>query len=66
MEDLYSPGERIGEYMVRIGALTPQQVEEITKKQDKEPNKMFGEIAIELGYINDKAIDEYIKSKGIK
>ena len=28
-----------------------------------EPDRLFGEIAIELEYINDKDLDEYISSK---
>ncbi len=55
--------ERIGGFMVRIGAITSVQVEEILKKQEKEPHKRFGEIAIEYGYIDKGALSEYLKSK---
>jgi hypothetical protein len=55
--------ERIGEILVRIGALTPEQVEAILKQQKKEPDKIFGVIAIELGYINDEAIRKYVEEK---
>jgi hypothetical protein len=55
--------ERIGDFLVRIGALTPDQVETILKQQKKEPDKIFGVIAIELGYINDKAIRKYVEEK---
>ena len=55
--------ERIGEFMVRIGAITPEQVEEVLKLQKREPNRLFGEIAIDLGYVNNEALHRYIESK---
>jgi len=58
--------EKIGDFLVRIGALTPEQVNDILKKQEQEPHKLFGIIAIELGYVNDEAIHQYIKSKNGK
>lgn len=49
--------------MIRIKALTREQVEDILKKQrEEEPDKLFGVLAIELGYLNSQALDEYIKS----
>ena len=63
MKDPDSSIERIGEFFVRIGIITPDQVEEVLKIQKSEPDRLFGEIAIELGYINDKALDEYISTK---
>lgn len=53
----------IGEFLVSINAITEAQCQEILAVQDKEPEKLFGEIAIELGYINDDAIDKYLASK---
>ena len=56
--------EKIGDFMVRIGALTPEQVVAILKRQKEiEPHKLFGLLAKELGYINDEALHKYIKSK---
>ena len=55
--------ERIGDFMVRIGALTPEQVDDILKKQKLEPDKLFGVLAIELGYLNDAALHAYIKAQ---
>ena len=63
MEELYSPGEKIGEFLIKIGALTKEKVAEILEKQEKDPSKLFGEIALELGYIDDKAIDKYLASQ---
>ena len=57
--------ERIGDFLIRIGAMTQAQVDEVIKAQDvDEELRMFGEIAIEKGYIEDSAIKRYIESKG--
>ncbi len=64
MEDLESINEeKIGDGLLRIGALTKEQVENILKLQKDGDERLFGVIAIELGYINDKAISDYLKSK---
>lgn len=52
--------ERIGEFLVKIGAMTPEQRDEILDRQNEEPNRLFGEIAVELGYINDAAVDTFL------
>ncbi|TVR85195.1 MAG: hypothetical protein EA428_16205 [Spirochaetaceae bacterium] len=52
--------ERIGEFLVKIGAMTPEQLVEVLEQQKKEPNRLFGEIAVELGYINDSAVDTFL------
>ncbi|MDA3951240.1 MAG: hypothetical protein PF508_18680 [Spirochaeta sp.] len=52
--------ERIGEFLVKIGAMTPEQRDEILDRQKEEPDRLFGEIAVELGYINDAAIDTFL------
>ena len=63
MKDAESSIERIGDFFVKIGIITPEQVEEILKIQKVEMGRLFGEIAIGLGYINDKALDDYIAKK---
>ncbi len=55
--------ERIGEFLVKIGAMTPEQRNEILEIQKEEPTRLFGEIAVERGYINDAAIDTYLGAK---
>ena len=55
--------ERIGEALVRIGAMTPEQVEQVLKFQQDGDNRLFGEIAIEQGFINDKAIKAYLEDR---
>lgn len=55
--------ERIGEFLVKIGAMTPQQRNEILELQKEPPPRLFGEIAVERGYINDATIDTFLGRK---
>jgi hypothetical protein len=55
--------ERIGEALVRIGAMTPEQVDQVLKLQQDGDNRLFGEIAIGEGFINDKAIKAYLDNR---
>ena len=51
---------KIGEILVLIGAMKQFQVDDVLRVQAGGDPRMFGEIAIELGYINDKALKRYI------
>ncbi len=55
--------ERIGDGLVRIGAMTEEQRKQVIEKQQSGDGRMFGEIAIELDFINDKIIMDYINSR---
>ena len=55
----------IGDVFVSIGALTPEQVEQILARQKelKAPgdDDVFGMIAMELGLIDETAIERYVE-----
>jgi len=55
--------ERIGEGLVRIGAMTAEQVAAVLEIQKGGDARLFGEIAIEKGFIDDQAIKAYLDSK---
>ncbi len=55
--------ETMGEFMARRGFLTYEQVHEIIKLQQHSPNKLFGQIAVELGYIDDTLISVYFRER---
>lgn len=56
--------ERVGDFLIRIGAITAEQMAEVLKIQDAEEEpRLFGQIAIELGYIDDAAIQRYLTEK---
>jgi hypothetical protein len=49
-------GNKIGEFLVQIGAMFPHQVDEVAHLQEAGDKRKFGEIAMELGYITDDAV----------
>ncbi len=53
----------IGEFLVSIKAITEDQCREVLNIQNQEPERLFGEIAIELGYIDDAAVDQYLSQQ---
>ena len=56
-------GEKIGEALVRIGAMNAAQLEDVLNRQRAGDTRLFGEIAIELGYINDEVLQSYLDIK---
>jgi hypothetical protein len=55
---------KIGDFLIGIGAMNEAQVEEVLRVQrDDEEPRLFGEIAIELGYIDDAVLRKYIDQK---
>jgi len=54
---------KIGEILVLIGAMKQFQVDDVLRVQAGGDPRMFGEIAIELGYIDDEAIKKYLDYK---
>ncbi len=55
--------DRIGDNLVKIGAMTQEQVEDVLQRQKNGDTRLFGEIAIELEYIDDEVIAEYLERK---
>lgn len=56
-------GELIGEGLARAGVLTSSQVEQILLIQRRDDERLFGEIAVDLGYTDDSTIREYLESR---
>ena len=52
--------EKVGDGLIRIGAMTKEQAENVLQRQNKGDNRLFGEIAIELGYVNDDALMKFL------
>lgn len=55
--------DRIGDNLVKIGAMNQDQVEDVLKRQKEGDNRLFGEIAIELQYIDDDVLSAYLEKK---
>jgi len=62
MEAQHNGTERIGEFLVKIGAMKQWQIEDILVVQQSGDARMFGELAIAFGYIDDKALMRYVES----
>lgn len=43
--------------------MSPEQVDQVLKLQQDGDTRLFGEIAIEQGFINDRAIRAYLDAK---
>ncbi len=58
-------GERIGEGLVRIGAMTPEQVKKVleAKREKHGHDKLFGKIAVELQFVDAETIERYLESR---
>ncbi|MGA2642430.1 MAG: hypothetical protein ABSG21_16190 [Spirochaetia bacterium] len=54
--------ERIGDFFVRTGVMTAEQVAEVLRLQEKGDKRMFGSIAISLGYVDVYALKAYVDS----
>jgi hypothetical protein len=52
--------ERIGDFLVRTGSMTPEQVQAVLKVQEAGDRRRFGEIAIALGYLREDSIKRYV------
>lgn len=54
--------EKIGEYLVEIGAMSASQVTVVINHQKEGDARLFGEIAMELGYLADnEPIDKFLE-----
>ena len=56
---------KIGEFLVRIGVMTEEQVQEVLQAQTTGDSRLFGEISIEYGYIYDEVLKKYIEAKAV-
>lgn len=55
--------ERIGDYLVRVGKITPAQVEQIIGAQKSGDARTFGQIAVGLGFVDTPTIDAFFAQK---
>ena len=54
--------QRLGELMVRMNMLTQEQVDRVLEAQSEgEPRKLFGEVAVELGYASEWTIENALR-----
>lgn len=51
--------KRIGEILVQMGAIKPEQVEAVLAAQKAGDSRLFGQIALALGFIEDNSLRRY-------
>jgi hypothetical protein len=56
-----APGERLGEIMYKLGALTKEQILDVSRKTT--PERRFGETAVDLGYLARGRLFELIRTQ---
>jgi hypothetical protein len=54
---------KIGDFLVSIGAMKPWQVDDVLLAQRSGDTRIFGEIAIAFGYIDDAVLQRYVESR---
>jgi hypothetical protein len=64
MENINSD-EKIGEWLVRAGIMSKEDVEFVLKVQRKGNDSLFGIIAMELGLIEPEVLITFAEMKGI-
>jgi hypothetical protein len=55
--------ERMGDGLVRMGAMQPAQVQTVLAAQKAGDARKFGEIAVALGFVNEAAIKAWEKNQ---
>jgi len=53
--------DRLGDLMVRDGALSQEQLQQVLALQTREPDKRFGEILLECGFLDSEALTQFIR-----
>ena len=51
--------ERIGDFLLRTGAITKAQLEEVLQAQKSGDSRSFGIIAVEKGFAKESAIEQF-------
>jgi hypothetical protein len=55
---------KIGEYLVKMGVMSSSQVATVINHQKSGDERLFGEIAMELGYLADnEPIDKFLEQQ---
>jgi len=57
--------QKIGGFLVAIGVMQPWHVGDVLIAQERGDDRLFGEIAISRGYIDDWALWRYVDTRAI-
>ncbi len=56
---------RIGDGMVKLGEMTSEQVIEVLQRQKDGDSRLFGEIAVDLDYIDIGSVIRYLEQSEV-
>ena len=51
---------KIGDFLIKTGALKQHQVEDIIRAQQSGDKRLFGEIAVALGYMQEDSLKRFL------
>jgi hypothetical protein len=51
--------EKIGDFLLRVGAITQVQLDDVLNTQKNGDSRTFGLIALDKGYVTEIAIEQY-------
>lgn len=54
--------ERLGDGLIRVGAMTADQVQAVLAAQKAGDGRPFGELAVSLGLVSAEAVKKYLES----
>ncbi len=57
-------GGRIGEGLVRMGEMTEEQVQKVLESQKNGDKRLFGEIAVDMDFIDVGSVIRYMEQNG--
>ncbi len=57
-------GGRIGEGLVRMGEMTEEQVLKVLESQKNGDKRLFGEIAVDMDFIDVGSVIRYMEQNG--
>ena len=55
--------ERMGDYMIRTGAMNQSQVDDVVRAKTAGDKRHFGEIAVSLGFITVGNVEAFLSSQ---
>jgi hypothetical protein len=55
--------ERIGDYMIRTGAMNQSQVDDVVKAKTAGDQRNFGDIAVSLGFIQAADVEAFLAAQ---
>jgi hypothetical protein len=55
--------ERLGDYMIRTGAMNQSQVDDVVRAKTEGDKRHFGEIAVSLGFVTAGDIEAFLKTQ---